>query len=121
MVRPTKIKNQPRNVRKNVYFTQEEYVQVEMAAAQAGMLISVFLRDAALAREIRPARALHAQELVRELHRLGVDLNRIGNNLNQLARHANTYGSESSVAGINQNLNNLEMVIAAIVDAIKKV
>ena len=121
MVKPSRLKNQPRSVRKQTYLTEEEAKRFEAIVAQSGLRESVFLRSVALAIPIRPQRSRQAEELVRELSKLGADLNRVGSNINQLSRHANTHEQIVDVRGLETSLNELRSAVSEIVEAIKKV
>lgn len=120
MARPDKIKNQPRPVRLYAYATEEEERQIREAADLAGMKVSVFMRQVALAQQIRPAKSRQAQELITTLSKLGADLNRVGNNLNQLAHQANAAGYETERIRYEHTLAEIETTTQQIVETIKE-
>ena len=120
MARPDKIKNQPRPIRLYAYATEDEERQIREAADLAGMKISVFMRQVALAQQIRPAKSRQAQELITALSKLGVDLNRVGNNLNQLAHQANAAGYDPERIKYEQTLSDVEAATQQIVETIKE-
>ncbi|PCI43296.1 MAG: hypothetical protein COB49_12450 [Alphaproteobacteria bacterium] len=121
MVKPSKIKDQPRKIRKYMYLTTEEAVRFEETAAMSGLAESVFLRRLALAKEIRPKKARQAQNLVFELSKTMAELNRVGNNLNQLAYQANLKGYIQDVANLEAYLSELRLVVEEIGETIKRV
>jgi len=89
MARPGKIQKQPRPIRLYVYVNEHEEAQIKEAADMVDLRVSVFLRQVALAQQIRPAKSRQSQQLIQTLGKLGADLNRVGNNINQLAHAAN--------------------------------
>ena len=120
MPRPRKQTAEKRDKRVYVYFSDAELKDVQETADQTGERISVLLRKLALAMEIRPKRSRQADNLVSELHRLGVNLNRVGNNLNQLAYHANAdeMPAERSILHV---LSAVRFAVDEIVSAIKRI
>lgn len=121
MVKPSRLKNQPRKNRIQTYLTNDELKQFKAIVDQSGMKKSPFLRSIALAIPIRPKRSNQAEELVRELNKLGADINRVGSNINQLSRHANTHGRIDDTQRLEAILEELRSAVAEIVEAIKKV
>ena len=119
LARPDKIKAQPRPIRLYAYVTEEEHRQIREAADLAGMKVSVFIRQVALAQQIRPAKSRQAQELVQTLSKMGADLNRVGNNLNQLAHQANAAGYETERIHYEETLDEIKAVTANIIAVIK--
>ncbi len=85
----------------------------------AGLHISVFLRQVALAQQIRPAKSRQSQKLIQTLSKLGADLNRVGNNINQLAHAANMekFPKEHILLQAKADIGN---VLSAITQAIKE-
>ena len=120
MVKPGKIRNQPRSERLNIYFTKEELAQIKENADQSGLPVSVMVRKIALAQQIRPARSRASQELISTLNKLGGELNKVGSNLNQLARQADSdeYPDKGSILHVLSSVRN---TVDQIVLAIKKV
>ena len=120
VARPDKIKSQPRPIRLYAYVNEAEESQIREAADLAGLKVSIFMRQVALAQQIRPARSRQAQELVKTLSLLGADLNRVGNNINQLAYQANieNFPKEQELVEAKAEL---DAVVRQIVDAIKEI
>ncbi|MFC3052289.1 plasmid mobilization protein [Kordiimonas pumila] len=120
MARPGKIQAQPRPNRLYVYFTDDELKQVQEAADMTGLRISVYLRQLALAQQIRPAKSRQSKELIQTLSKLGADLNRVGNNINQLAHAANMAGYDPERIFFEDALSELQGTVNQITDAIKE-
>lgn len=121
MARPNKIKKQPRPIRLYTYVTIDEESQVKEAADMADLRVSVFLRNLALAQQIRPAKSRQSQELITTLSKLGAELNRVGNNINQLAHQANMAGYDPERIIYEGHAEELQAVLSNIVEAIKEV
>lgn len=119
MARPKKIQAQPRPNRLYVYFTDDELTQVQEAADMTGLRISVYLRQLALAQQIRPAKSRQSKELIQRLNKLGADLNRVGNNINQLAHAANMEKFPKEHVLLNAKAA-LDAVLVDVTEAIKE-
>ena len=85
------------------------------------MRISVFLRQIALAQQIRPAKSRQSQRLIQALSKIGADLNRVGNNINQLARAANTAGYDPEQIRLEATLDEIENTVWHVTEVIKEV
>ena len=85
---------------KLVYFTPDEWAQVEAAAQATGRPAGRFIREAALGARPRSRPGAASAQAIAEL-------GRIGNNLNQLARVANTAGVERVEAAATAALAEL--------------
>ena len=121
MARPRKIEKQPRPIRLYTYVTEEEKAQIQEAADIAGLRISVFMRQVALAQQIRPAKSRQSQQLIQTLSKLGADLNRVGNNLNQLAHAANMAGYDPERILFEDIVGELQAALNQITEAIKEI
>ncbi len=114
---PQKTSNRKRPIRKEVYFTEQEYGQVQYAMKQ--MKAPTF--------QYYAKNQLVQGKLVQidfsELKALRVAINRIGGNINQIAKHANE-NQEISTENLSQVLDYLselkEMVAAKLSSAEKK-
>ena len=120
MARPNKIQAQPRPIRLYTYVNDEEHAQVKEAADMTGLRMSVFLRQLALAQQIRPAKSRQSQELIQTLSKLGAELNRVGNNLNQLAHAANMENFPKEHVLLDAKAE-LDVVLGHITAAIKEI
>jgi hypothetical protein len=120
MVRPDKIKAQPRPNRLYIYVTDAEKLKLQEAADMTDLPLSVFIRHVALAQQIRPAKSRQSQQLIQTLSKLGADLNRVGNNINQLAHaaHLEKFPEEAILLEAKADLSFvLSMITAAIKEA----
>ncbi|GAD41586.1 plasmid mobilization relaxosome protein MobC [Streptococcus anginosus] len=106
---PQKTSNRKRNVRKEVYFTEQEYKQVQTAMEQ--MQAPTF--------QYYAKNQLVQGKLVQidfsELKNLRVAVNRIGSNINQIAKHANENQTitPEELAQVLELLSDLKEMVAA--------
>ena len=109
-----------RPIRLYTYVNDEEHTQVKEAADMTGLRVSVFLRQLALAQQIRPAKSRQSQGLIQTLSKLGAELNRVGNNLNQLAHAANIENFPKEHVLLDAKAE-LDAVLSHITAAIKEI
>lgn len=113
---PQKLSNRKRNIRKEVYFTEQEYKQVQHAMEQ--MQAPTF--------QYYAKNQLIQGKLVQidfsELKALRVAVNRIGGNINQIAKHANENQeiSTEDLAQVLDYLSELKDMMAAKLSSAEK-
>lgn len=113
---PQKLSNRKRNIRKEVYFTEQEYRQVQYAMEQ--MQAPTF--------QYYAKNQLVQGKLVQidfsELKALRVAVNRIGGNINQIAKHANENQeiSTEDLAQVLDYLSELKNMMAAKLSSAEK-
>ena len=115
MARPRKSDLERRSAQVNIRLTVNELAKLDQSAAEAGLRVGAYVREAALrGRVIAHIRKIRQPGDLRLL----AALTRIGVNLNQLTRHAHGQGGIS--ANIAVQLDNLLAKIDALTDRIDR-
>jgi len=91
----------PKNVRKTIRFSNEEYSKIEKLMSEHNLTFAEFARSAILRKKIKT-------NLTKDMI---FEVNRIGNNLNQIARKVNQ----------NSNRKNLLLTLIEIKNELKKI
>ncbi|MBF0786666.1 MULTISPECIES: plasmid mobilization relaxosome protein MobC [unclassified Streptococcus] len=113
---PQKTSNRKRPIRKEVYFTEQEYKQVQHAMEQ--MQAQTF--------QYYAKNQLVQGKLVQidfsELKALRVAINRIGGNINQIAKHANENQdiTKEELAQVLEHLSELKEMVAVKLSSAEK-
>ena len=114
MARPRKPDLERRSAQVNIRLTVNELANLDQSAAEAGLRVGAYVREAALRGRVTHIRKIRQPGDLRLL----AALTRIGVNLNQLTRHAHGQGGIS--ANIAVQLDNLLSKIDTLTDRIDR-